>query len=94
MDETYVKVAGRWVYLYRPVDQFGQVIDVYASTRRNREAARQFFQQAKTTTGVTPVEVITDRAPTYPVCWTSCGPLPGTTPSNTPTTGSRPTTPN
>jgi transposase-like protein len=66
VDETYVKVAGLWVYLYRAVDRFGQVIDVYASTRRNAEAARLFFQPARTTTGVAPVEVITDRAPTYP----------------------------
>jgi transposase-like protein len=66
VDETYVKVAGRWVYLYRAVDQFGQVIDVYASVRRDGEAARRFFHQARTTTGVVPVEVITDRAPTYP----------------------------
>jgi transposase-like protein len=61
-----VKVAGRWVYLYRAVDQFGQVIDVYASARRNTEAARRFFRRARTATGVVPVEVITDRAPTYP----------------------------
>jgi transposase-like protein len=66
VDETYVKVAGRWVYLYRAIDQFGQVIDVYASLRRNGEAARRFFQRARISTGVTPVEVITDRAPTYP----------------------------
>jgi transposase-like protein len=66
VDETYVKVAGRWVYLYRAVDQHGQVIDVYASIRRDTEAARRFFQRARTTTGVTPTEVITDRAPTYP----------------------------
>jgi transposase-like protein len=66
VDETYVKVAGRWVYLYRAVDQYGQVIDVYASTRRDSEAARRFFQQARTTAGVAPVEVVTDRAPTYP----------------------------
>jgi transposase-like protein len=66
VDETYVKVAGRWVYLYRAVDQCGQVIDVYASTRRDSEAARRFFQRAKSITGVTPSEVITDRAPTYP----------------------------
>jgi transposase-like protein len=63
VDETYVKVAGRWVYLYRAVDQFGQVIDVYASVRRDGEAARRFFHKARTTTGVVPVEVITDRAP-------------------------------
>jgi transposase-like protein len=66
VDETYVKVAGRWVYLYRAIDQFGQVIDVYASARRDSDAARRFFQQARTTTGVAPSEVITDRAPTYP----------------------------
>jgi transposase, IS6 family len=39
---------------------------VYASTRRDTEAARRFFQRARTATGVVPVEVITDRAPTYP----------------------------
>jgi transposase-like protein len=66
VDETYVKAAGRWVYLYRAVDQFGQVIDVYASPRRDSEAARRFFRRARGTTGVTPIEVITDRAPTYP----------------------------
>jgi transposase, IS6 family len=54
------------VYLYRAVDQYGQVIDVYASTRRDAEAARRFFHRARTVTGVVPVEVITDRAPTYP----------------------------
>jgi IS1 family transposase len=66
VDETYVKVAGRWVYLYRAVDQHGQIIDVYASTRRDTEAARRFFHKARIATGVAPVEVVTDRAPTYP----------------------------
>jgi transposase-like protein len=66
VDETYVKVSGRWVYLYRAVDQFGQVIDVFASTRRDSEAARRFFQRARNATGVAPSEVVTDRAPTYP----------------------------
>jgi transposase-like protein len=39
---------------------------VYASARRDGEAARRFFQRARTSTGVTPSEVVTDRAPTYP----------------------------
>jgi transposase, IS6 family len=39
---------------------------VYASTRRDSEAARRFFQRARNATGVTPTEVVTDRAPTYP----------------------------
>jgi transposase-like protein len=66
VDETYVKVAGRWRYLYRAVDQFGQVIDVYASPRRDTEAARRFFDRAIGATKVTPVEVVTDRAAVYP----------------------------
>jgi transposase-like protein len=35
VDETYVKVAGRWRYVYRAIDQFGQVIDVLVSSRRD-----------------------------------------------------------
>jgi transposase-like protein len=67
LDETYVRVAGRWRYVYRAVDQFGQVIDVYVSPRRNARAARRFFKRAIDTTKVTPSEVVTDRAPTYPL---------------------------
>jgi transposase-like protein len=66
-DETYVKVAGRWRYAYRAIDQFGQVIDVFLSPRRDVRAARRFFERAIGTTKVLPVEVVTDRAPTYPV---------------------------
>jgi transposase-like protein len=65
VDETYVKVAGRWHYVYRAIDQFGQVIDVFVSTRRNAAAARRFFKQAISTTKVTPIEVVTDRALAY-----------------------------
>jgi transposase, IS6 family len=66
VDETYVKVSGRWVYLYRATDQYGQVIDVYASARRDSDAARRFLRQARTSAGVAPVEVVTDQAPAYP----------------------------
>ena len=41
VDETYVKVAGRWVYLYRAIDQFGQVIDVLVSEKRDLAATRR-----------------------------------------------------
>jgi transposase-like protein len=44
VDETYVRVAGVWRYVYRAVDQWGQVIDVYVSRRRNIAAARSFFE--------------------------------------------------
>jgi IS6 family transposase len=65
LDETYVKVAGRWTYLYRAVDQHAQVIDVLVSERRDGAAARAFFVRALRH-GPSPVEVTTDRAPVYP----------------------------
>jgi transposase, IS6 family len=64
VDETYVKVAGRWRYLYRAVDQFGQVIDVLLSKQRDTAAARRFFVRALRH-GPAPVEVATDKASPY-----------------------------
>jgi transposase-like protein len=61
-----VKVAGRWRYVDRAVDQFGQVIDVLVARRRDANAARRCFQRAIGTTKVTPAEVTTDTAPIYP----------------------------
>ena len=64
VDETYVKVAGRWRYLYRAVDQYGQVIDVLLSEQRDTAAARRFFTRALRH-GPRPVEVTTDKAGPY-----------------------------
>ena len=61
VDETYVKVGGVWRYVYRAVDQYGQVIDVYVSKRRNLDAARHFFESALIAHG-RPAEVTTDPA--------------------------------
>ena len=60
-----MKVSGEWRYLYRAVDQFGQVIDVMLSQRRDALAARRFFDGALVC-AARPVEVTTDRAATYP----------------------------
>jgi transposase-like protein len=49
-------------YVYRAVDQYGQIIDVYVSPRRDSGAARRFFAMALRAHGA-PVEVVTDRAP-------------------------------
>ena len=59
--ETYIKVAGVWRYVYRAVDQHGQVIDVYVSKRRDTAAARKFFTMALANHG-RPREVTTDLA--------------------------------
>ncbi|MBF9132229.1 IS6 family transposase [Plantactinospora sp. S1510] len=66
VDETYVRVNGVWRYVYRAVDQYGQVIDVLVSARRDAGAARRFFQRALSTLKVTPNEIVTDAASVYP----------------------------
>lgn len=62
VDETYVRVSGTWRYVYRAVDQYGQVIDVFVSTKRDTKAATRFFASAISVHGA-PTEVTTDRAP-------------------------------
>ncbi|MBV8992868.1 MAG: IS6 family transposase [Pseudonocardiales bacterium] len=64
VDETYIKIAGQWVYLYRAIDQFGQVIDVLVAKKRDLVATRRFFDRALKH-GSYPTEVNTDRAPAY-----------------------------
>jgi len=76
VDETSARVAGQWRYVYRAIDQFGQVIDVFMSARRDAKAARRFFQRAISTTKVLPVEVVTDRAATYPIVLEELLPVP------------------
>ena len=66
VDETYVRLQGGWTYVYRAIDQEGQVVDAYVSQRRNTRAAQTFFQRAIDGTGVTPERVTTDRAKCYP----------------------------
>jgi putative transposase len=52
MDETYIKVRGKWTYLYRAVDRDGQTLDFMLSERRDTAAARRFFKRVVGTNGV------------------------------------------
>jgi len=45
VDETYLRVAGKWTYLYRAVDSTGATIDFLLSARRDAPAAKHFFQR-------------------------------------------------
>ena len=51
VDETYVKVAGRWGYVYRAIDEHGQVVEVLFREHRDTEAATAFFRAALENTG-------------------------------------------
>jgi transposase-like protein len=46
MDETFVRIAGRWMYLFRAVDSGGQTVDFYLSETRDRGAAKCFLKRA------------------------------------------------
>ena len=46
MDETFVRIAGKWMYLFRAVDSQGQTVDFYLSETRDREAAKLFLRRA------------------------------------------------
>ena len=46
MDETYIKVGGRWVYLYRAVDKAGRTVDFFLSPNRDVNAAKTFLRSA------------------------------------------------
>jgi transposase-like protein len=46
VDETYLKIKGQWVYLYRAVDKAGRTVDFLLSKRRDIAAAKRFFSRA------------------------------------------------
>ena len=65
VDETYVRVGKTWAYLYRAVDESGQVVDVLLREKRDVESAKAFFEQAIKRRGVVPDEVVTDKHRAY-----------------------------
>ena len=67
VDETYIRVKGKWTYLYRAVDSTGASIDFLLSARRDAAAAKRFFQKAlRSPNHPTPRVINVDKNPTYP----------------------------
>ena len=68
VDETYIKVKGQWMYLYRAVDSKGNTIDFYLSKTRDKKAAKRFFKKALRSFHASKPRVITvDKNPAYPI---------------------------
>ena len=61
MDETYIKIKGRWKYLYRAVDKEGRTVDFLLTAKRDRKAAKRFFKNAIGTNG-TPEKIKIDKS--------------------------------
>lgn len=66
VDETYVRVGGKWRYLWRAVDQHGRMVDFRLTARRDIKAARAFFRQAQDNARLyQPMTITTDKAHSY-----------------------------
>ncbi|MFK7966052.1 MAG: IS6 family transposase [Burkholderiaceae bacterium] len=65
-DEVFVKINGEHYYLWRAVDQDGDVLDILVQRRRNRIAAERFFRKLLERQGRAPRVVVTDRLKSYP----------------------------
>ncbi len=66
LDEVFVKIGGKQHYLWRAVDQDGEVVDVYIQTRRDAKAAKRFFERLIMSGGL-PREIVTDKLRSYGV---------------------------
>src|ERR687884_200993 len=74
VDETYVKIRGTWHYLYRGIDQDGQVLDCWLWRTRDLAAAEAFFRRTISSTGCMPEHVVTDTASCSPTASRPCAP--------------------
>jgi putative transposase len=67
IDEVFVKINGKQHYLWRAVDQDGEVIDVYLQARRDGAAAKRFFKRLLRNHGGEPRKIVTDKLRSYGV---------------------------
>ena len=66
-DEVFVKINGKQHYLWRAVDQDGEVVDVFLQTRRDGAAAKRFFKRLVKSHGREPRKIVTDKLRSYGV---------------------------
>jgi putative transposase len=67
IDEVFVKIQGKQHYLWRAVDQDGEVVDVFLQRRRDGKAAVRFFKRLLRTNGTDPRRIVTDKLRSYRV---------------------------
>ena len=67
IDEVFVKINGKQQYLWRAVDQDGEIVDVFLQSRRDSAAAKRFFKRLLRRHGSEPREIVTDKLRSYGV---------------------------
>ena len=65
LDKKYIKVSGRWRYLYRAIDREGNLLDSMLSEHRDKHAARRFLRRLLDSAGQRPLRMTTDKHPAY-----------------------------
>jgi transposase-like protein len=60
VDETLLKIGGRWRYIFRGLDEHGQIVDVYLSDHRDAASARAFFERALASSDAAPTRITSD----------------------------------
>jgi transposase, IS6 family len=66
VDETLLQIAGRWRYVFRCLDEHGQIVEVYLSDHRDAASARGFFERALAASDAAPTRITSDQAKCYP----------------------------
>jgi transposase, IS6 family len=66
VDETLLKIAGRWRYVFRCLDEHGQIVEVYLSDHRDAASARACFERALASSYAAPTRITSDKAKCYP----------------------------
>ncbi len=65
LDEVFIQINGKQQYLWRAVDQEGNVLDILVQSRRNKAAARKFFRRLRKDLAYVPRVIITDKRASY-----------------------------
>ena len=73
LDEMYVSIGGRWMYLWRAIDQEGQVLEVLVQSKRDKKAALKLMRKLLKKTGLAPRTIVTDKWRAYAAAFPDLG---------------------
>ncbi|MBO6544085.1 MAG: IS6 family transposase [Alphaproteobacteria bacterium] len=73
LDEMYVSIGGRWMYLWRAIDQEGEVLDFLVQSRRDTRAALKLMRRLLKHQGIAPKTIVTDKWKAYAAAFCKLG---------------------
>src|SRR5947207_400325 len=69
LDEMFVSIGGKWMYLWRAVDAEGEVLDCLVQSRRDKRAAKKLMRKLLKKQGFAPSHLVTDHLKSYPAAF-------------------------